>query len=254
MFNPTRRNRNIGTAKQGHGQNNKYCIPQSSTTSKSFYELLGRYEKTEATINGHQFLFVVEQTRPGSQHACSVGDLKSILEHIPSTDYEELKLIVFRQPKRKEEALSPTWGRLIYSYEFEGEYHPAIILEAVDYTKKLKWPKALSIEEQQELERLRTDGHTFSEDGRHFTADLETAIVRQTQLYRTLLHEIGHYVHYLEAVERPATEDEDFEHWQRRHDSYFRIPQRDKEAFAHRYAESLRKQLIEQQVIPFEPI
>ena len=39
---------------------------------------------------------------------------------------------VRRQPKRKEEIISPVWGRLIYSYEFENDYCPAIILDAID--------------------------------------------------------------------------------------------------------------------------
>ena len=254
MFNPTRRNRNIGTAKQGHGQSNRLTIPGPCTTSKTFYERLESYERTEIKINGHDFIFVVEQTRKNCKHACSIEDISRVLENIPSTDIGELKLIILRQPKRKEEILSPTWGRLIYSYEFENDFFPAIIVEAVNYSRKLKWSKSLSVDEQKELERLKADGHKFDNDGRNCICKLLPEKVRTTQLYRTLFHEVGHYAHYLEFVERQGTEEEAFEGWENRNDMYFKIAQADREAFAHRYADELRQSLFERQLIPFDPL
>ncbi|MBC9931500.1 hypothetical protein [Chitinophaga qingshengii] len=253
MHNPVRKNRNIGTAKQGHGQYNKYKIPQAHT-SKRYYELLGPYQKQQITINNHEFLFVTEAARTTSKHACSVNDLKRMIEQIPAVDYGDLTLIVLRQPKRKEEVMAPVWGRLIYSFEFEGNSYPAVILEAVDYSKKIKWPKSLSVSAQKELERLKADGHQFMDDGRLLTIDPEPLNVRQTQLYRTLLHEFGHYVHYLEVVERPGKEEEDYETWEQRYNSYFCILPAEKEEYANRYAKSLYSRLVEQQIIPFDPI
>ncbi|MEO6851982.1 MAG: hypothetical protein ABI203_10490, partial [Mucilaginibacter sp.] len=151
MWNPLRRNKNIGTPKQGHGRSNKLTIPYPCVISKSFYERLDRYEKIEKEINGHTFTFVVEETRESSKHACSVMDIEQIIKNIPSTDYGSLKLIVLRQPKRKEEIISPVWGRLIYSYEFENNYYPAIIIEAMDYNKKISWDKSLSADNQKEF-------------------------------------------------------------------------------------------------------
>ena len=251
MYNPTRRNRNIGTAKQGHGQNNKLTIPKPCATSKTFIERLDKYEKLQKKINGHDFLFVVEQTRESSKHACSVSDIEKIIEQIPSSDFGDLKLIVLRQPKRKEEKLSPVWGRLVYSYEFENDYFPAVILEAIDYDNQLKWPTKLSIDSQKELERLKTDGHPINQNGRFFVADYKIENVRNTQLYRTLLHEFGHYAHYLQEVERPAIEDEPIENWESRHNNYFKIPQIEKEKFAHKYADTLRQKMIDNNIIPF---
>ncbi|MFD2968899.1 hypothetical protein [Sphingobacterium bambusae] len=109
MNNPARRNRNIGTVKRGFGQNNKLTIPEPCGVLQSFYERLTDYYKIKSVINGHDFLFVIEQTRADSQHPCSVIDIETIIEQIPKEDYGELKLIVLRQPKRKEEILSPTW-------------------------------------------------------------------------------------------------------------------------------------------------
>jgi hypothetical protein len=72
MRNPVRRNRNIGTAKQGFGQNNKLEISDSYRIVKEFYERLESYKKYKRTINGHNFLFIIEQPRKTSQHACSI--------------------------------------------------------------------------------------------------------------------------------------------------------------------------------------
>lgn len=252
MNNPTRRNRNIGTAKQGFGQNNKLTIPEPCGVLKSFYERLTDYQKIKSVINGHEFLFVVEQTRTDCKHSCSVADIETIIEQIPKEDYGELKLIVLRQPKRKEEVLSPTWGRLIYSYEFEKDYFPAIILDAIDLTRKFKWKNNLSIDDQKEFKRLIEDGHKIKNNGRHYVADYELEYVRNTQLYRTLPHEFGHYVQYLEFVERPSTEDEDYEVWEARQDKYFEIPKEEKEKFAHKYADNLKTELKKKKIIPFE--
>lgn len=252
MRNPTRRNRSIGTSKQGLGQNNKLTIPQPFGVLKIFYERLVDYQKIKSIINGHEFLFIIEQTRTNSKHSCSVADIETIIEQIPKKDYGELKFIVLRQPKRKEETLSPTWGRLIYSYEFENEFFPAIILDAVDLTRKFKWTNKLSIDSQKEIERLIEDGHKIENNGRCFVADYKPEFIRNTQLYRTLPHEFGHYAQYIELVERPAIEDENYEIREARQDKYFEIPQVEREKFAHKYAENLKTELTEKKIIPFE--
>lgn len=244
MRNPIRRSRTIGTATQGYTRGNKLTIAAPHQAAKAFYEQLGPYEKLEKVIKGHRFVFVIEQTRPHCRHACTVADVAGFIEQLPSADYGSLRLIVFRQPKRKEEALAPVWGRLIYSYEFEHDYFPAIILEAVDYRRKLKWPVKLSLEMQRELVRLREDGHPIAQDKRFFTAAFYPENVRTTQLLRTLPHEFGHYVQYLEVVERPATADEAPERKDARWAAYTRIPRVEKEAFAHNYATTMRSRLL----------
>lgn len=254
MNNPTRRNRNIGTYKQGHGQNNKLTIPSPCVTSKTFYERLDEYEKTTKVINGHEFIFVIEKTREHCSHACSVEDVERIVSNIPVNDYGSLRLIIFRQPKRKETILSPVWGRLIYSYEFENDFHPAIIIEATDYSRTLKWSTKLSVDSQKEFERLGLDGHLFVKESRNFVAEYKPEYVRNTQLYRTLPHEFGHYVHYLEVVQRPSKDNQAIEDWEKRDDFYFAIPSVEKEKFAHLYADRFKKSLIELAVIPFDRI
>ncbi|MET3537897.1 hypothetical protein [Chryseobacterium limigenitum] len=252
MFNPTRRNRNIGTENQGFGQNNKLKIPTPYGTLLSFYERIEKYQKEIRVINNHEFLFVVEETRENSMHSCSVNDLVKIIQHIPSEDYGDLKFIILRQSKRKEEIISSVWGRLVYSYEFENEYFPAIILDTIDLNKKIIWPRKQSIEDQKEFERLKQDGHIFNENKREFFADLKSEPSRNTQLYRTLLHEFGHYVHYLEVVDRPGNENEEYDLKEARNDFYFSLPKVEKEKFAHKYADTLKAKLIQEKIIPFE--
>jgi hypothetical protein len=243
MRNPIRRSRAIGTARQGRTRANKLTIAAACQGDKAFYEQLGHYEKVALTINGHPFVFVLEQTQRYSAHACSVAEVASIIEQLPVADYGELRFIVFRQPKRKEELLAPVWGRLIYSYSFEGQYFPAIVLEAVDYRRKLKWPISLPIEMQRELARLQADGHLVNRDKHFFTVELQLENVRATQLYRTLPHEFGHYVQYLTVVEQAAGGDS-LKTWEARRKAYAKIPHQEKEVFAHRYADRLRQKLV----------
>lgn len=254
MKNPTRRNRNIGTSKQGYGQDNKLVVPYPALEMKSFYERLSSYKTVVKEINGHSFTFIIEKTRDNSFHSCTVEDLANVLVHIPKQDYGELELIILRQPTRKEETLHPVWGRLIYSYEFEDDYYPAIIIESFDFEKSFKWTKKLSMAAQRELERLKDDGHKIIMGKKFFEAKYELEAVRATQLYRTFLHEFGHYVHYLKVVEQPGADNEDLEEWNKRLDHYHNIPSPDKEVFAHSYADKLKKELEKKAVIPFPRI
>ncbi len=242
MFNPTRRNKNIGTSNQGFGQNNSLKIPNPNNNLKSYYERLTKYEKKNISLNNHDFIFVIEETREDSLHACNVEEIIKIIEKVPKEDYGDLKYIILRQPKRKEEILRPVWGRVIYSYEFEDNYSPAIILESFELNKKIKWTKNLKIEDQKEIELLRNEGHKIEFDGKNYIFELEKENVKKTQLYRTLLHEFGHYVHYLEKVVRVSKDEEEFE---KHEDLYFKISTTEKENFANKYAEKIRKLIIE---------
>jgi len=252
MRDNTRRNRNIGTAKQGYGQNNRLQIPRPYLyrDNRFFTERLVNYEKSFHIINGHRFIFVVESPRGDCYYPCSTGDVEFLLSHVPTSDYGDLRLIVFRQPKRKEEVLSPVWGRCQYEYKFEGKYQPALILEACRVATCLKWPRSLTVEDQHEVDRLKKDGYSFILDKRWYSAEITPENARTTQLYRSLLHEIGHYAHYLQIVER-ATDLNTTK--KERYQFYIDSISRDeKEKFAHAYAERLGAILYEAGVIPFE--
>ncbi|MGD0863919.1 MAG: hypothetical protein ABSA49_00040 [Rhizomicrobium sp.] len=126
------------------------------------------------------------------------------------------------------------------------------MLEAIDCSAKLKWRSALDPDDQAELARLRNDGHRVSREGHHYVLSMTPKSVRATQLYRTLLHEIGHWVDYLEKVERPTARGAG-EHV-KLSAAYFRRPNQEREAFAHRYADAIRERLMKLGVLPFDPI
>ncbi len=148
---------------------------------KSFFERLTKYTKEYRTINGNNFQFVIEETRENSEHSCTVNDIAEILRHIKPSDYSRLNLIVLRQPKRKEEILNPVWGRLIYLYKFEKEIQPAIIIEAQEIGKQIKWKNNLKPDFQKELERLKADGHIIDSTKREFIIESTKESIRSTQ-------------------------------------------------------------------------
>lgn len=236
-----RRNRNIGTAKQGHGQDNWLTIPipYSERDERYFTERLVKYSKEERCIHGHSFVFIVEETLPDFYHACSVNDVAYLLSQINPEHYGLLRYIVFRQPTKKQDKLSSVWGRLNYSYQFEGERYPAIVLEAFQHNHQLIWSKKMSVQGAFEFERLKKDGHVFTEGKRDYTANLSPETARGTQLYRTVLHELGHY---LQVVQK---ESED----------YYRqsVLTEEKEKFAHAYAQKMALDLRKKSIIPFLP-
>lgn len=237
--NNTRRNRNIGTAKQGHGQNNKFEIPShfSYAELKVYFEDLKNYQSVGRIIKGYLIMFLVEETRDECVHACTVDDITRVLQNVPAADLEDLPLIILRQPKRKEEILSPVWGRYIYYAVIDKHSGSAICLDTFDLSKPVRWSKSLTPDLQVELERLKTDGHSIETNKRHHIVSSDLASVRATQLYRTLLHELGHH------VDRTRNEN-----------VFETKTSKDKEIFAHRYADEMRENLRREGVVPFERI
>lgn len=251
-YNPTRRNRNIGTPKQGYGQNNRMVIPQLFASKHGSTAQIGSHEKLIHEVNGRKVTFIVEHPNRGFLHACSVEDVLFMLSHIPSTDWVGLSTFVFRQSTRKTRIINPAWGRLYYLAEFtfsprRGRWNgPAIFLEACKVSDIFKWPISLGREDRNELERLRADGHGIERIGRNHIISSRIEAVRSTQLYRTLLHEIGHWVDWLEQVE---TRDGDFSELL---DLYFARPKSEREAFADRYADHWQEILRNKGIIPFD--
>ena len=76
--------------------------------------------------------------------------------------------------------------------------------------------------------------------------------VRRTQLYRTLPHEIGHYVDYLRSVEEPSRDDLDKRF--QLDTQYHNRPLKEREAFAHRYADEFRQRMADESRLPFDRI
>ena len=95
--------------------------------------------------------------------------------------------------------------------------------------------KSLTPDQQVELERLRGDGHSITTTKRNHVISLSLDSVRSTQLYRTLLHEIGHHVDYSQNRDRFTAKLAS-----------------ERETFAHKYADKLGTELKKGRLIPFE--
>ena len=247
-----RRNRNIGTSKSGKGSDNKLTIPQAWLDDRCFHEKIINPIVFKREINGNQFIFIVEGTQVGFCHACTPHDIEFVLNLIPPEHLAEIKMIVLRQPKRKERILSSVWGRLLYWSDILRFSGPAIHIEAQRVNSVLKHSKSLSTDEALEIERLIRDGHNVRTNRRYHLISTSPDTVRRTQLYRTLPHEIGHYVDYLESVELASGNND--KEWSRLHDLYFTKPAKDKEDFAHRYATEFYEQQRKLNNLPFDRI
>ena len=117
---------------------------------------------------------------------------------------EEIEIVVLRQPKRKEEILRPVWGRFVY-YADLGKYSgPGVYLEAIQKNTVIKWGKKLTPFYEKELRALEADGHNIERVKRGYDINTSPESVRSTQLFRTLPHEIGHAVDYLENSVNPS--------------------------------------------------
>jgi hypothetical protein len=250
--NPVRRNRNIGTAAQGQGQDNALVIP-GKADGPDWLDRVGNYTLEDRMVAGRSVRFIVEQTSGGCVHPCTVTDVVHMLHAIPASDWAGLDTIVFRQPTRKQLTLSPVWGRLAYSAKIttpKGKvlsWGPAIYLEAIDVDKPIIWSTSLDPDDRRELDRLKVDGHIVRQTGRRHEIVVTRQSARNTQLYRTLLHEIGHWFDWLSKVEEPLARGEDYDTLER---AYFARPKSEREAFAHRYADALYVRLRQMGAVP----
>ena len=215
-WNPARGNRKVGTKARGHGQDNRLTIPGDWDDLRRFYERLASYVVVKRCVADRELVFLVEPTRPGWFHPCTIDDLCLAMSRIPQQHLATFDLVVLRQPTRKQRVLSAVWGRAISIFEVGEHSGPAIVLEAQD-NEPFTWPLSLSPDRSRELERLREDGHAVRRSRRCFEVITTPDTIRNTVLYRTLLHEIGHRVDrsrcsFEEWNGRTSTELEDYAH------------------------------------------
>ena len=254
--NPTRRNRKIGTADQGHGQDNALVIPNRSGGAH-WLDQVGDDQVQDRVIANRTVRFVTEKNSLNCIHPCSVEDVIRMLESLPQSDWAGLDTFVFRQPTRKQLILSPVWGRLLYYTEISTPKGrpiakgPTIFLDAIQPDTTMTWTTSLGPDDTHELQRLEEDGHEVRREGRKYHITVSADSARATQLYRTLLHEIGHWFDWLTKVEEPYSRGEEWEDLEQR---YFARPKSEREAFAHRYADTQRASLKTNGCIPFAQI
>ncbi|WP_170431801.1 hypothetical protein [Ruegeria arenilitoris] len=255
VWRPERRNRKIGTKSSGFSKSNDMRIPESWLDKYGncslYYERLERPEVEQVAIAGRQLTLLYEAPHNGFSFGCSPSDVIKMLASLSKLVPALPSIIAFRQPTRKQRQQNPVWGRFLYFAEFGGYCGTAIVLEAQELGAPLKWSKRMTLEDRAEYDLLIRDGHPFLETKRYYVAELTEEAVRNTKLYRTFLHELGHLADFHQKVldNRTALDpDQDVA------DSlYFSRPTSEREAFAHRFAEELRETLLENCAIPFAP-
>ncbi len=218
-------------------------------------DCIGEHKAEVRIIADKEVLFIVESNAKNFIHSCTIDDVTRVLGGLPKNEWLGLQTFVFRQPSRKQTLVSPVWGRLLYSADLETvkgkslAKGPVIFLDAVQIEKPIIWSASLDTDDSKELESLKSDGHDVQRSGRKYVITLTASSARNTQLYRTLLHEIGHWFDWLSKVEGPSAEGEDWEMLER---NYFARPKDERESFAHRYADAKRMHLEEMGLIPFD--
>lgn len=203
------------------------------------------------TIGESDLKLLYEAPNEGCSYGCHPADIVKLLSLVSKFVPALPDIIAFRQPTRKQQQQNPVWGRFLYYAEFGEHEGTAIMLEAQMLGAPLKWSNRMSVEERAEYERLVCDGHEFVESKRYRIAKLTEEAVRNTKLYRTFLHELGHLADYHQKVLDKRTalaRNQDVA------DSlYFSRPTSEREVFAHRFAENLKETLLESGEIPFAP-
>ena len=217
-----------------------------------YYERLEYARVQEAIIGDFQLKILYEQPQEGFTYGCSPSDVVKILSAAMHLVPGLPDIIAFRQPTRKQRQHKPVWGRFLYFTEFGKHQGTAILLEAQELGATLKWSKRMTLDDRAEYDRLIGDGHFFKEAKRHYEAKLLKHPVRNTILYRTLLHELGHWVQYhQEVLNGPTALDEDRDTTS---ELYFAKPRATREGYAHTFAAKLAQSQRLDRVIPFEPL
>ncbi len=250
MRDARRRNRNIGTPLSGRGRNNRNVIPERWTDLAPYWQALQSPVVVQRSVNGNPISFIVEPARVGSAHACTIEDVCEVMRLLPAHHTRYISLVVMRQPTRRQEALNPVWGRLGYWSEICGIEGPGIYLEARQALDVEDWPLSLTPDQRRELSRLEADGHVVGKEKRGFKIHSTYESIRNTQLYRTIPHEVGHYVDYLTFKAGEQVEHDSLEFW----DLYDAKPNKDKEDFAHRYADEFQKMMRSTGNFPFRQL
>jgi len=248
---PERRNRKIGTADFGWRKQNRMVVPNSWHDEFTFYERLGRHTATEMALLGQPVTFLVEPARPGSTYGCSARDILHVLSQLPADDVAGLKLLVLRQPTRKQELMNGVWGRCVFDARFGRRKGPGIMLESIDQLGRYRWSGKLNLHDRAELTRLAEDGHQIIRQRWGTTIKMTERSVRNTILFRTLLHEVGHWVDWKQRVldVKAAPHDPDRKILET---AYFARAHFEREQFAHTYAEQHAVRMRASGAIPFE--
>jgi hypothetical protein len=264
-WNPTRRNRNLGTEKQGYGQDNELTIPHGCNWNydwKAHWEKLSDYRILSEVISGNKTTFIVEKPTDGFYFALTPWDVIKVLNMLDKELWQDVELFIWRNQFRKERILGGAWGRIAYWANINSSLEgTAIFFHSLGKTFEWGWKKKLKPEDGKELERYREAGIKVLNEKRQLRLLSSPEADRYVQLYHTLPHELGHLDDYSkhwnwlgEGVEY-GRDDDALEESNRRIDEgtphYDQKPAHEKEVYAHRFSDQLREKLKLNGNIPF---
>jgi hypothetical protein len=178
------------------------------------YELLSKKEKIVRKVHHEDINFYTDELKKNYVHSCAIDEIAWALSELPKEDVFGINNIWLHQPTRKTNLFSPAWGRLCYYAA--PNFQPLIIIEAQQCPVLLTMKNSLSLDDQKELDFLREECNKYKTTKRSHLFYFEQAGIRRVQLFRTLPHEIGHWVDF----------KADLDH----------LPHNEKEARADRYA------------------
>jgi hypothetical protein len=161
----------------------------------------------------------------------------TLLRHCDPAYVDSFDFIVLRQPTRKQNMLHAAWGRAHPIFDVGRHRGNAIVIEA-QCLKSVVWDRPLGPAASRELERLKMEGHQILVSRRKVEVFSSPAALRSTVLFRTVLHEMGHFVDYRRSGSVA---------WGGK--TYGQ-----KETFARRFAEDQFRTLADKGCVPFGPI
>jgi hypothetical protein len=184
-----------------------------------------------------QIFFVEPPRNSGWFYPCTIDDMVHLLGMISKEFLDTFDFIVLRQSTRKQRILRPVWGRAQFWFDLNKFGGSAIIIDAVE-AQPYTWIKKLDAESARELERLKGDGHRITLRKRDILIEPTAISLRNTVLFRTLVHEIGHHLDFYVT---------DLEAWDSK-------TSHNKEDYAHRFASINYECLHKNDKVPFAPI
>jgi hypothetical protein len=212
-------------------------VPEPWADARRFWERLDDPIVVKRPVDGSELPFVVEAPRSPSFYPCTVDDLAELIGLLTSEVFGGIAFVGLRQPTRKQALLTLVWGRLIYHAEVAGFSGPALILEAQQSQGAFRWPKSLQPWVAAEIELLRSDGHEISMEARSHRVRSGPQALRGTQLFRTVPHEVGHYVDYRRRVIDASSSEGEFN---RNLELFWSRPAREREEIADRFGREFR--------------
>lgn len=244
-WSPIRRNKNIGTKKSRKIKSNYFWIPDNL----EMLIIKNGYSQTIREINGVEIIFITEKLKDEYLHCCTTKEIAKVLSFIPKDDLDGLRFIVQKQPTKKEEILSPCWGKFVYDFNFKKEFGAAIFIYAINPERKIVWDYTLKPDNIRELRSLEKEGHFITRIKDKIIIKSKASSVRKTQLYRTLFHEIGHLVNWMNFYRSYNYNNIHFSDLLK---IFLEKPYTHREDYANFYSRQIIEKLIEKKLIPIQ--